>query len=328
MRTKVHLAAIILIPLLLLCPAGSYATSYWFPWQDLKRVGVTNALHDYWAESNTDALLGIASLGYHAVKFWPTVHYLSMDMHVVYTDPSIDVIALRPLQNATLDTGCNGWSYFRWENIDYGQVAAGLFANYGNLDKLILLTGWENDWQIKGLGCSGTPTQQEISSFVQMLNARQAGIDAARNAYPSALLRIVHAVEINKASSGSGFSVLDDVLPLLTKPPDLISYSAWEASSSNIQNKLSLIRSVSGLHTLQIFIGEYGFNYTATDAATKVYNFGSKALDWGVPFVFYWWYRGDFPGGTHQLINGTWPNITPTQNNVGLTNLRNAYDNF
>lgn len=326
MSKKVSISAA--VACLMLCSVTSYATSYWFPWQDLRRVGVTNALHDYWKESNAEALFGIVDLGYHAVKFWPTVHYLSTDMDLVYTDPNIDVIALRPLQNASLETGCNGQSYFRWENIDYGQVASNLYANYGNLDKLIILTGWESDWQIKGLACNRTPTQQEINDFVQMLDARQAGINAASNANPNALLRIVHAVEINKASTGSGFSVLDDVLPLLAEPPHMISYSAWETSASNLQSKLNLIRSASGLHTLQIFVGEYGFNYTDSNAATKVYNFGSKAFDWGVPFVFYWWYRGDFPNGTHELINGTWPNITPTANNVGLTNLRNAYDNW
>lgn len=328
MRRSILLSGGILTALVALFSIGSYATSYWFPWQEKKRVGVTNALHDYWKESNQVALNGIVSLGYHAVKFWPRVPYLSTDMRKVYSAPTIDVIALRPLQNATLEVGCNGWDYFRWENIDYGQVASGLFANYATQDKLIILTGWEADWQIKGLACSGVPTQQQINSFVQMLDARQAGIQAARANYPNALLKVVHAVEINKATTGSGFSVLDDVLPLLAEPPDMISYSAWEVSASGLQNKLSLIRSASGLHTLQIFIGEYGFNYTDPNAATKVYDFGSKALDWGVPFVFYWWYRGDFPNGTNQLINGTYPNITPTANNVGLTNLRNAYDNY
>lgn len=324
MRRELVLATGILGTLALLIAAGSYATSYWFPWQDMRRVGVTNALSDYWQESNTDALSGIVDLGYHAVKFWPTVDYLSTDMRTVYEEPSIDVIALRPLQNASLEVGCNGWQYFRWENIDYGQVASALFANYANQNKLIILTGWEADWQIKGLACSGAPSQQQINSFVQMLDARQAGINAARTSYPNAVLNIVHAVEINKATSGSGFSVLDDVLPLLATPPDMISYSAWEASTSNLQTKLSLIRSLSGLHTLQIFVGEYGMNYSDPNAATKVYNFGSKALDWGVPFVFYWYYRG----GTHHLVSGTYPNITPTANNVGLTNLRNAYDNY
>ena len=108
--------AILLLLLICLLPAyEARSTSYYFPWAFLQRVGPVNALHDYWAESNSDALAGIVSLGYHAVKIWPTVDYLSSDLSPAFLDPEIDVIVLRPLQNATLETGCNGQNYFRWE---------------------------------------------------------------------------------------------------------------------------------------------------------------------------------------------------------------------
>jgi hypothetical protein len=73
------------------------------------------------------------------------------------------VIVLRPLQNSPspLEVGCNGQSYYRWENIDYGQVAQALYALVGDLPKTIILTGWEADWQIQGLACDRVPSQAE-----------------------------------------------------------------------------------------------------------------------------------------------------------------------
>ncbi len=212
--------------------------------------------------------------------------------------------------------------------IDYGQVARNLYARYSAQNKLIILTGWEGDQQIQGLACTGTPTQAEIDDFVEMLDDRQEGIDAAALDYPNSKLRIVHAVEVNHVGTGTGFSVLNTILPLLAKQPDLISYSAWGTTASTIQSKLDLIASRSGLIRKQIFIGEFGRDYRSSNAASGIYSFGEMAFQWGVPFVFCWQYRDDYPGGYHELVQGTFPNITPTANNTGLTNLRNSYDNF
>lgn len=312
----------------LMAPRQGATTSYWFPWQDLRRVGPVNAIHDTWAESNAHALAGIVSLGYHAVKVWPTVNYLSNDLAPAFTNPAIDVIALRPLQNASLEVGCDGNTYYRWENIDYGQVARDPYAAYGNQHKLIILTGWEADHQINGLACGGVPSQAQIDAFVAMLDGRQAGVESARAANPSAALRVVHAVEVNKVGTGPGFSVLSTIIPQLGNPPDLISYSAAGATASTIQSKLGIILARSGLTIKQIFIGEFSRDYRSPSTPSGIYSFGEKAFQWGVPFIFYWEYRDDYPGTYDELIQGTWPNIVPTANNTGLTNLRNAYDNF
>lgn len=74
-------------------------------------------------------------------------------MAAVFSNPNIDVIVVRPIQNAEWHEGCGGHSAFHDEQISYGWVALNLYSLYGNEDKTVILTGWGADNQIKGVGC-------------------------------------------------------------------------------------------------------------------------------------------------------------------------------
>lgn len=293
------------------------ATAQYIP---VRRMGIVSALHDYWCnppkycgDGNYTDAVDISNLSYHAgdpgergfraIKLWPRKYgYLSTDMMNIYNyymlgvctgfgcwgPTEFDVIVIRPLQNAGLvtETGCDGkqYSYFRWENIDYGQVAEDLYQAIGNLNKTIILTGWEADNQIKGLGCvKRIPSAAEEQAMIDMLDSRQQGVAAARNAHLNLPLRIYHAVEVSHVLS-SPYRVIDEIVPQIAQPPDLISFSAWTTNIGGISmtSALNLIQSVSGLPRSRIFVGEYGTHESPTnDPYTAAYSRFSEAFNWG-----------------------------------------------
>lgn len=287
-------------------PMPSDPIQYWpelFP----RRVGVVHAIHDYWHTPNITAANDLGGLGIRAIKLWPREHYLTLAMQQIYRDPRFDVIVLRPLQNSAIlhETGCDGsqHQYWRWENIDYGQVARDLYTHVGDVDKVIILTGWENDHQIKGLGCGQRiPSQAEINSFKAMLEAREAGVQAAWNDFPSANLRIYHAVEVNHVFS-SGFRVIDHIVPFMSPKPTLISYSHWSATRT-ITETVNRIASVIGRPKHYVFVGEIGRRERpCCSQYPYLFNSYSEAYNTGANLVLMWTYLDAF---NCPKTEGTW----------------------
>jgi hypothetical protein len=184
-------------------------------------------------------------------------------------------------------------------------VAQQLYANIGHLQKVVILSGWENDWQLKGINClNRTPSPAEINDYKAMLNARQTGIANARAANPTANLKVYHAVEVNHVLSSS-WRVIDNVVPTLTSPPDMISFSAWTVNlpSVTMTSALDRIQLRSGLPRNRMFIGEWGHREypngwptpPLSDQYGPIYDELDEAFEWGVLLGFMWQYRDEFP---------------------------------
>lgn len=332
---------------------------------DENRMGIVSALHDYWCDpgkhcgdGNYDDAEDIANLswdvgdpgkrGFRAIKVWPKKYdHLSQDMMDLYnyyipgactgsgcwTEGYFDVIVIRPLHQSTVvtETGCDGvsYQYFRWENIDYGDVALDLYQAIGHLDKVVILTGWEADNQIKGLGCKNRiPSQAEEQAFIDMLDARQQGIAAARNANLHKNLRIYHAVEVSHVLT-SAYRVIDEIVPRLAVPPDFISFSAWTTSLSGVSmtGALNHIETVSGLPRHRIFVGEWGAHESPTNNPySKIYSRFRDAFNWGAKLGFFWNYRDHFECPKN---GGMWLrrcDETVSHAYAPLRDLRNAYE--
>lgn len=283
------------------------------------RVGSVNAIHDFWFEvghQNENAATDLASLGFRTIKFWPTSSVTDSDVRAVIENPAFDVIVIRPLSPADLitETGCDGKShqYYRWESPDYGEVAQALFETYGHLQKIIILTGWEADNQIKGLGCKNrVPSAAEVDFMRSLLDSRQAGVRSARTLYADQSLQVYHSVEVNHVLNTT-FRVIDEIVPFLTNPPDLISFSAWstDLQSVSMTDALNHIAAVTGKQRYHIFIGEYGRTEILNpdgsvnrNVHNAIYTRFKEAFDWGVSLGFYWNYRDQF---ACPKLDGNW----------------------
>lgn len=272
------------------------------------RVGVINAIHDHFFQvgtQNANAGNDLASLGFRTIKIWPTVPIEHPDVQAVVQNPAFDVIMIRPLENSQLVTEptCSGGSitYYRWEDIDYGQVATRLYQAYGNLNKIIILTGWENDHQIKGLGCPQNPSAGEEDDFLQMLDDRQSGVTLARALRSGFPLKVYHAVEVNQALV-TNYRVIDEIVPNMSATPDFVAYTAY--SSGSFLGSLAHIEAVTGLPRERIIVGEWGLEESPSRSQySGIFNKFQSALDWGVHLVYMWNYRDEFGCPKNR---GTW----------------------
>ena len=217
--------------------------------------------------------------GMRAVKIWDMLHGPgNAKLNAVMNDPSIDIVVYRPLYNATHER--------RRENVDYGVLANQFYDWYGSIQKVVILTGWEQDNQFNHYA-NASDTQWDYDDYLAFVQARQDGVSAARAARGgSGNLFVFHAVEVNALPNG----VLENVVKRMWPKPDYLSYSAW-GGLTNLSSQLDIIMQKSGMpRRSKIFIGEYGFwgggiNNTSPGAVT---NFLTEARDWGVKMAFLW----------------------------------------
>jgi hypothetical protein len=118
------------------------------------------------------------------------------------------------------------------EQRQFYELAKYLLSAYKGTGKTFVLQHWEGDWLIRGnYDRNIDPKPEAISGMIDWLNARQAGVNRAREEVGTRGVRVYHAAEVNRvvASMKEGRpGVVNTVLPR-TKL-DLVSYSAWGGS--------------------------------------------------------------------------------------------------
>lgn len=228
--------------------------------------------------------------GFNAAKIWPVFQdYESADFAALMSDPEIHTILYRPLHESELEENCAGGMWFRWENSDYGEIADDLYQLYGDLEKVVILTGWEQDHQFEnrcGWGNGGI-TEEE---YLKLVDSRQLGVSGARAANLDKSLRVYHAVELNNVpDSPGGVNVLMRIVANMAQSPDLISYSAWAAlTNAGVVKKLNTIQTVSGLARDRIFIGEFGWDRSTPNLTAKIRSYADTVFGWGSRLMFWW----------------------------------------
>ncbi len=216
--------------------------------------------------------------GLGAVKIWDMLHGPGHPMlDDVMNDPTIDIVVYRPLYNHSHER--------RRENVDYGVLATQLYQHYGSIQKIVILTGWEQDNQYRHFN-QAPDTQWSYNDYRAFVQARQDGVDTARATYGSSgNLHVFHAVEVNALPNG----VLENVVKHMDPKPDFVSYSAW-GGLYDLSADLDVIKQKSQLPRERIFIGEYGFRGNGITATShgNVKNFLIEARNWGVHLAFLW----------------------------------------
>ena len=144
-------------------------------------------------------------------------------------------------------------SYLSMEQQFY-DLTVHILQNYGTTNKTFVYQNWEGDWMLRGQGVlwenNSTLIPDNIEWLLEgmsrMFRAQQRGTERARNAYPNATAKVMHAIEFNKLwmlnnnnqritmMDNNTPSVLENVIPHTRV--DLSSWSAYDGGWTDNQN--------------------------------------------------------------------------------------------
>lgn len=189
------------------------------------------------------------------------------------------------------------------EQKQFYELAKHLLMTYRNTGKTFVLQHWEGDWLIRGgFDRKIDPEQVAISSMIDWLNARQAGVNQARQEVGQRGVRVYHAAEVNRVvvSMKEGKpNMVNSVLPHTNL--DLVSYSAWDATTGRFEDPNVFREALDFIAAhmpdspdfgnRNVYLGEFGMpenGFSAEQIRKAIPNAVQTALDWGCPYIVYW----------------------------------------
>ena len=189
------------------------------------------------------------------------------------------------------------------EQRHFYELAKHLLTTYKGTGKTFVLQHWEGDWLIRGnYDRNADPTPQAISGMIGWLNARQAGVNQAREEVGAYGVRVYHAAEVNrvvKSMNEGKPNLVNKVLPH-TKL-DLVSYSAWDSTTEYPENPEVFRKALDfiadntpdspAFGNRNVYVGEFGMpenKFSAERIQKMIPNVVQTAVDWGCPYIVYW----------------------------------------
>lgn len=189
------------------------------------------------------------------------------------------------------------------ERKQFYELARHFLTQYRGTGKTFVLQHWEGDWMVRGsFDGQAEPKAEALANMVTWLNARQAGVDQARDEVGQEGVRVYHAAEVNRVvqSMRTGFpNMVNRVLPHTRL--DLISYSAWDSATSHyadpnvLRDALDFIAEHASdspdFGARNVYLGEFGMPenlYAPKQIRTAIPNAIETARQWGCPYIVYW----------------------------------------
>ena len=189
------------------------------------------------------------------------------------------------------------------EQKQFYELAKHLLTEYRGTGKTFVLQHWEGDWLIRaGFDRKIDPEPLAITSMIKWLNARQAGVNQARQEVGQHGVRVYHAAEVNRvvASMKEGRpGLVNEVLPHTNL--DLVSYSAWDAVTDRSEDPNIFRKALDFIAAnmpdsrdfgnRNVYVGEFGMpenKFSAAQIKKAIPNAVQTALDWGCPYIIYW----------------------------------------
>jgi len=126
--------------------------------------------------------------------------------------------------------------------------------------------------------------------LLRTFNARQAAAEAARAAHPDAALRVWHSVEVNFFGTRDWQfrTVLCDIIPRMTHPPDFIGLSIYNMADDPVV-ALDYAMACTGLPAYRFFISEVGaVEELPGDQAAAIHAVVDPLFGLGVAFALVW----------------------------------------
>ncbi|MEA3224997.1 MAG: hypothetical protein U9Q07_03540 [Planctomycetota bacterium] len=189
------------------------------------------------------------------------------------------------------------------EQRQFYELAKYLLTTYKRTGKTFVLQHWEGDWLIRAsYDKNADPAPEAIKGMIGWLNARQAGVNQARDEVGSDGVSVYHAAEVNRVvrSMRRGEpNLVNKVLPH-TKL-DLVSYSAWDATTEHakdpnvFRDALDFIAAnmpdSPSFGNQNVYVGEFGMpenEFSAERIRGMIPDVVQTARDWGCPYIVYW----------------------------------------
>jgi hypothetical protein len=189
------------------------------------------------------------------------------------------------------------------EQKQFYELAEYLLTAYKRTGKTFVLQHWEGDWLIRGSYDKNVdPSPKAIEGMIDWLNARQAGVNQARQEVGCDGVRVFHAAEVNRVvrSMRRGEpNLVNKVLPHTRL--DLVSYSAWDATTEHARDPnvfgdaLDFIAAnmpdSPAFGDRNVYVGEFGMpenDFPAERIREMIPDVVETSLDWGCPYIVYW----------------------------------------
>lgn len=189
------------------------------------------------------------------------------------------------------------------EQRQFYELTKHLLTAYKGTGKTFILQHWEGDWLIRGsYDKNADPTPEAIDGMIEWLNARQKGVNQAREEVGCDGVWVYHAAEVNRVvdSMKKGKpNVVNKVLPHTEL--DLVSYSAWDSTTAYPENPqvfrealdfiAANIPDSAAFGARNVYVGEFGMpenKFPPEQLRKMIPNAVQTALDWGCPYIIYW----------------------------------------
>lgn len=189
------------------------------------------------------------------------------------------------------------------EQRQFYELTKYLLTTYKGTCKTFILQHWEGDWLIRGSYDGNVdPTPEAISGMIEWLNARQAGVNQAREEVRLDGVWVYHAAEVNRVvgSMMEGNPNMVNTVLSHTKL-DLVSYSAWDATTKYSEDSQVFRKALDFIAAnmpdspdfgnRNVYVGEFGMpenKFPAEQIQKVIPNVVTTALDWGCPYIIYW----------------------------------------
>lgn len=189
------------------------------------------------------------------------------------------------------------------ERRQFYELARYLLTTYKQTGKTFVLQHWEGDWLIRAsYDRNVDPTPGAIKGMIGWLNARQAGVTQARREVGTDGVRVYHAAEVNlvvRSMRQGKPNLVNKVLPHTQL--DLVSYSAWDATSEHARDPNVFREALDFIATnmpdspsfgdRNVYVGEFGMpenEFSAERIRETIPHVVETAREWGCPYIVYW----------------------------------------
>jgi len=189
------------------------------------------------------------------------------------------------------------------ETRQFYELAKHFLTQYKHTGKTFIIQHWEGDWMVRGnFDGAAEPEAEALANMVRWLNARQAGVNRAREEVGCHGVRVYHAAEVNRVvqSMRTGFpNMVNKVLPHVKL--DLVSYSAWDAATAHysdpnvLRDALDFIAANApdsvDFGDKNVYLGEFGMpenQFSPEQVQMGVRHAVETGRDWGCPYIVYW----------------------------------------